>query len=201
MRPTGNLRSDIVELTLKLNSNAAIDRLGAPLRVTLKAPSGGVHRVVGFFDGETWKARSWPDELGRWTYTYYVQVAQEPWQPAGDGVSDSVPAVTDSPVRSNVDNLFRWVMTSGAPFFPLGLQDCFRARGDQLPSGYTDGGPRATGQSRVVPIDKYFRIYGDAGFNLLWFSQNNCSYWLFDSYDTFRWPEMRATDQLLALAH
>lgn len=195
------LYGDIVEFTLKLGSVSPIDRFGSNVRANLTSPTGALHRIQGFYDGEAWKVRFWPDELGHWSYTYDVQIAKDSWQRTGDGSFDAIGGSTDSPLQPNPENPFRWIMASGAPFFPLGLQDCLKAHGDQLPNGYIDGGPRAEGQSRVVSLDEYFRIYGEAGFNLLRFSPNNCSFSIFDSYDTYRWPEMRATDQILALAH
>ena len=39
------------------------------LTINLKAPSGAVHAVDGFWDGGThWKVRFMPDEAGSWTY-------------------------------------------------------------------------------------------------------------------------------------
>ena len=47
---------------------------------------------------------------------------------------------------------------------------------------------------------QYFAIYGRAGFNLLRFSQKNCSYSLMDDLDHYRVAESIATDDLLSSA-
>ena len=48
------------------------------LRAELTAPSGALHRLRGFWDGEyTWRLRYAPDEVGTWTYTLAVAVRRE----------------------------------------------------------------------------------------------------------------------------
>lgn len=56
------------------------------LTINLKAPSGAVHAVDGFWDGGThWKVRFMPDEAGTWTY----RTASEPPLTGLDGQEGS----------------------------------------------------------------------------------------------------------------
>jgi hypothetical protein len=64
-----------------------------------------------------------------------------------------------------------------------------------------DGEGRTDHAGRQISHEEYFSIYGEAGFNLFRFSQQNCSYPLFDNLDHYREAESIATDQLLSLAH
>ena len=62
-----------------------------------------------------------------------------------------------------------------------------------------DGDMTRTHGRRVSP-EEYFSIYGNAGFNLFRFSQQNCSFQLYDDLDNYRIAESIATDKLLSLA-
>jgi Domain of unknown function (DUF5060) len=194
------MRGDITELSLTLVEGNSSDWLGTQVMVTLTSPTGILHRVDGFYDGAGWKARFWPDELGHWSYHYDVMIGPDAWRQVGQGEFDSVPGSTDWPVERNPTNPYRWILADGTPYYPLGIEDCMKAKGDQLPGGGIDGGTRGEQPPRSLSLDEYFRIYAAAGFNLLRFSQQNCSSPLFDDLDHYRWPEMHATDGILALA-
>jgi hypothetical protein len=87
----------------------------------------------------------------------------------------------------------------GKPYFPTGIQDCVQNR-DGDASFEVDGEGRTDGSARRLTADEYFTLYGDAGFNLLRYSQRNCSGPLFDSLDSYRPDEMKLVDRLLASA-
>jgi hypothetical protein len=170
------------------------------LEVVFISPNGTARRVKGFFyGGDVWKVRFSPDELGRWTYTY-LMTATGGFHREGEGAFNCTPSDADGPVRQNPENPHRWVFANGKPYFPVGLQDCMNVSEGQLGPKALDGEGRDDGKARKVSVDEYFSIYNQAGFNLLRFSQNNCSYRLFDDLDEYREAEMKATDELLLLA-
>ena len=192
-------RHALLELSFSHDGNYENKFHDVSLDAVFTSPSGTRRRVKGFYyGGDQWKVRFRPDEPGRWAYTY-VMVGRDGFQRQGDGTFISTPGDEAGPVRLNPRNPFRWVFANGSPYFPVGLQDCFNARGDRLSDRTIDGGEGREGGRRISP-DEYFSTYGRAGFNLLRFSQRNCSYSLFDDLDRYRRRESEATDELLSLA-
>jgi uncharacterized protein DUF5060 len=170
------------------------------LEVVFISPNGTARRVKGFFyGGDIWKVRFSPDEPGRWTYTY-TMTGKGGFHHEGVGAFDCTPSDADGPVRPNPENPHRWVFANGKPYFPIGLQDCIGAREGKLGPQALDGEGRDDGKVRKVSTDEYLSIYSQAGFNLLRFSQDNCSYQLFDDLDAYHEAESKATDELLLLA-
>jgi hypothetical protein len=117
----------------------------------------------------------------------------------GDGVFDCTPSDDLGPILRHPENPHRWVFANGELYFPVGLQDCIDVRGGHLMPKEIDGEMGRVGGLRI-PLQTYFAMYGQAGFNLLRFSQRNCSYPLYDDLDHYREAEMLATDHLLASA-
>jgi hypothetical protein len=157
------------------------------------------HRVHGFFyDKDSWRIRLRPDETGTWTYSYAF-TGTGGFQKQGTGTFVCLPSSEDGPVRRNPVNSFRWLLGDSKPFFPIGLQDCVYLTGERLQGLPIDGEDRDHPGHRVSP-DEYFSLYGQAGFNLLRFSQKNCSYSLMDDLDHYRLAESLATDEFLASA-
>ena len=192
-------RYDVLELSFQHNGAYRDNFLDVDLETILKSPSGVEHRIKGFFYGrDLWKVRFRPDEAGTWTYSYTFAGAGG-FRRQGRGTFRCTPSNEDGPVRRSSDNRFRWVFADDKPYFPIGLQDCTYINGGRLQDLVIDGeGRRQPG--RTVSIDEYFAIYGHAGFNLLRFSQKNCSYSLMDDLDHYRVAESIATDDLLSLA-
>lgn len=175
------------------------------VQAMLRGPDGTPRRVTGFYYGTTtWKVRFVPDQLGPWTFTYEI-TGPDGFRATGAGGFECVPSARPGPVRPDPANPFRWVVEApGAPdrvqpYFPVGLQDCVRVREGVLGTLPVDGEFHRD-SSRPTPTDEYLALFGAAGFNLLRFSQKNCSYALYDDLDTYREAENMATDALLQQA-
>jgi len=189
----------VLELSFQHNGAYRDNFLDVDLDTMLKSPSGSEHRAKGFFYGrDLWKVRFRPDEAGTWTYSYTFTGAGG-FRRQGTGTFLCLPRNEDGQVRRNSENPFRWVFADGKPFFPIGLQDCIQINGGGIKDLVVDGEDREHPGRRVSP-DEYFSIYGKAGFNLLRFSQKNCSYSLMDDLDHYRVAESIATDDLLSSA-
>ena len=195
------LRYDVLELSFKHNGVYDNKFFDVTLEVVFNSPSGVQRHVKGFFyGGDLWKVRFRPDQAGRWTYTY-VMIGKGGFRKEGNGTFDSTPSTAEGPVKRHPENPYRWVFANGRPYFPVGLQDCVVPRGSQLPDDIViDGEGRTDNAGRRISQEEYFSIYGQAGFNLFRFSQQNCSYPLFDDLDRYREAESIATDKLLSLA-
>jgi Domain of unknown function (DUF5060) len=192
-------RSEVIELSFRHNVAYRNNFFDAVLEATLTSPSGVEHRVRGFYyGGDLWKLRFRPDEAGTWTY-FYTFSSTGGFRRQGSGTFVCSPSDADGPVRRNPENRFRWIFADGKPFFPVGLQDCIRLNGERPKDIAIDGEDRSH-PGRKVSVDEYFSIYGRAGFNLLRFSQKNCSYSLMDDLDHYREAESIATDNLLSAA-
>jgi hypothetical protein len=195
------LRYDILELSFKHNGIYDNKFFDIILEIVFISPTGVQRHVKGFFyGGDLWKVRFRPDQVGRWTYTY-VMAGKGGFRKEGNGAFDCIPSTSEGPVRRHPQNPYRWVFANGSPYFPLGLQDCVgMPRGSQLRDDIViDGEGRADNAGQRISQEGYFSIYGQAGFNLFRFSQQNCSYPIFDDLDHYREAESIATDQLLSL--
>ncbi len=192
-------RYSIFELSLKHNGVYNNNFLDVTLDAVFTSPSGMQHRVKGFFyEGDLWKVRYRPNEVGGWTYTY-VLVGKGGFRKEGGADFYSTPSNAEGPVRHHPENPHRWIFTNGKPYFPVGLNDCFYFQDNQLRNIGFDGEERRD-NGRRISVEDYFSVYGQAGFNLLRFSQKNCSYVLYDDLDHYRKDESIATDKLLSLA-
>jgi len=192
-------RYDVLELSFRHSGDYRNKFLDVDLEAILKSPSGVEHRIKGFFyDNDLWKIRFRPNEIGPWTYSYNF-TSTSGFRRQGTGKFRCSPGNGDGPVRRNPVTPFRWVFADGKPFFPIGLQDCVFLRDNRIEDFYVDGEDRNHPGRRVAP-DEYFSLYGQAGFNLLRFSQKNCSFSLMDDLDHYRVAEALATDDLLASA-
>jgi Domain of unknown function (DUF5060) len=192
-------RYDLLEVTFRHNGVYANNFLNVDLEAIVRSPSGVEHRVKGFYYGtDLWKIRFRPDETGTWTYSFTFTGAGG-FRRQGSGTFLCLPGNGDGFVRRNPVNRFRWVFADGKPFFPIGLQDCIYLAGDRLRDLVIDGEERRHPGRKVTAVE-YFSIYGQAGFNLLRFSQKNCSYSLMDNLDHYRVTESIATDELLSSA-
>jgi len=189
----------VLELSFQHTGVYRDNFLDADLETILKSPSGKEHRIAGFFYGrDLWKIRFRPDETGTWTYSYTF-TGTGGFQRQGSGTFLCLSSEEHGPVRRNSGNPFRWVFADGKPFLPIGLQDCIRIDQGRIKDLVLDGEDRNHPGRKVSP-DAYFSIYGQAGFNLLRFSQKNCSYSLMDDLDHYRVAESIATDEFLSSA-
>lgn len=195
------LRYNILELSFRHNGDYRNNFLDVSLEGILRSPSGVEYRVRGFFYAkELWKIRFRPNEIGAWTYSYAFAGAGG-FRRQGSGTFLCLPSQADGPVRRNSNDPFRWIFADGKPFFPIGLQDCIRINREGRTQDLVIDGEDRKQPGRRVSSDDYFSIYGDAGFNLLRFSQKNCSYSLIDDLDDYRVTESLATDDLLSSAY
>ena len=183
-----------------------------------RAEGHGPNRVEYLFDrANIWKARFAPGELGRWRYSYaFADPAGG--QATGRGEFTCVRGRVPSHgfVRQDPSNPFRWVFDDGSPYYPIGLQECLgdgEGTGSCLSGMSLEGPFRTDRQGRpalppgpmFVPGpsmnpqngDTYFRHYGHCGFNLFRFSQQNCSYVLYDDLDHYLPQQGVMTDELL----
>lgn len=198
-------RYGVLELSFRHNGRYDNNFFDLTIASGFTAPSGSHRSVQGFYyGGDVWKVRFSPDEPGNWTYTYLMN-GKGGFRQQGSGAFECLPSALGGPVRRNPDKPYRWQFEDGGtaptvhPYFPVGLQDCVGIRDGRLAPKSIDGEEREK-PARQVSVDEYFAIYGGAGFNLFRFSQQNCSYRLFDDLDHYREAEARATDELLVLA-
>ena len=192
-------RYDVFELSFQHNGLYQNNFFDVDLETVLKSPSGKQHRIKGFFyGGDLWKVRFRPNEGGQWTYSYAF-TSTEGFREQGTGTFLCLPSDYDGPVQRNPLDPFRWVLADGKPFYPVGLQDCIHLDGKSIKDLVVDGEDRKHPGRRISP-GAYFSLYSQAGFNLLRFSQKNCSYSLMDDLDHYRVAESVATDHLLSSA-
>ena len=187
---------DMFELSFEYDGICENKFFDIVIKVKFISPGGAQYDVKGFYYGHNyWKVRFSPEEIGNWTYSFLLS-SKEGFQKEGVGGFKCTPGDQEGPVIRHPENPFRFIFATGRPYYPIGLQDCFYVDGSRLDDILIDelhGG-------RLVSVDDFFFIYGQAGFNLLRFSQNNCSYALYDDLDHFLEAESIATDRLLALA-
>ena len=187
------------ELTVRHDGVAVNRLLEATLKSIYVSPTGAVHTVSGFYAGKNrWKVRFRPGEAGHWTYEYTLS-DQGKQLSAAEGSFEQTSNVHGGPVKIDPDNKYRWIFSSGHPYFPIGLQDCVGIDGARLEEMKIDGEGRED-PGLFVSWNEYFSIYGDAGFNLFRFSRENCSPRLFDDLDHYHLEEMEAVDELLRSA-
>jgi hypothetical protein len=160
------------------------------------APDGARIAVPGFYYGSgRWMIRFRPYAAGRWEYSWELQA--DGLRTQGRGQLDCTSRDDGKGrVRPNPANSMRWVFDNGDPYFPIGLQEGITLQSPWLGiDGEGRNGPR-----RDVSVEDYFKIYGDAGFNLFRFSQRNSGDPLFDDLDHYRERESIFTDHLLDTA-
>lgn len=177
-------RYEVVERTLPWRSNAANPWEQVSADVRLVSPSR-VYRIGGFYAApDVWKFRFAPAELGRWTWSAQVREGSRRGSYRGSFVV--VNGQSPGVVLQSRSNPFRWVFSNGAPYYPIGINDCTFVDGIPLKLWGVDGGFRS-GQGhepgRLVDIDTYMRAYSSAGFNLFRWGPDNCSFPLFERID------------------
>jgi len=166
---------------------------------------------------DLWKARFAPNEVGKWAYRWVFSDAAG-LNRTGEGTFTCVEGRVHDPgfLRQDPGNPFRWVYADGSPYYPIGLQECLgdgEGTGSCLAGMSLEGPFRLDRQGRPTlppgPLyvagpsmnpqngDTYFRHYARCGFNLFRFSQQNCSYVLYDDLDHYLPQQGIMTDELL----
>jgi len=201
-------RYSVFELSLKHSGIYQNNFIDVSIDADFTSPSGIQHDVKGFYyKDDVWKVRFSPNEIGQWTYRY-VMSARGGFRKEGKGFFKCKESDYNGPVHTNPKNPYRWVFPDGRPYFPVGLQDCIYTDGAKLQGIAIDGikiidkvkRVSMIDKAKLLSVDEFFFLFGQAGFNLFRFSQRNCSYSLYDDLDHFREDESIATDKLLALA-
>ena len=187
----------------------------------VQAARGPRQQMTYDFDKQDiWKARFAPWEVGKWSYNFVFRNAKGQ-EASGKGTFTCVEGRKPNPgfIRQHPANPFRFVFDEGSPYFPIGLQDCW---GDNSGTGSvldqcsmegpfrTDLEDPATLPSGPLFVrgpsnnpqnaDVYFRRFSQCGFNLYRFSQENCSYRLYEDLDHYLVQEGIMTDELLRYA-
>jgi hypothetical protein len=153
------------------------------VEVSLRAPSGKPYRIGGFYaGGSTWTFRFAPPETGVWRWT--ARVSEGGQGRTDRGSFDVVRGGSPGFVRRSASNRFRWTFQNGAPFYPIGINDCTATQFGAtrpLQNWGLDGGFRKEGHAgaRVVGMDEYMRAYSGAGFDLFRWGPDNCSFKLY----------------------
>ena len=188
---------------------------------TIKTERGERQQISYDFDKQDmWKARFAPSEPGKWKYNFVFRDVNGQ-NVSGSGMFTCVKGRRPNPgfIRRHPTNPFRLVFDNGSPYFPIGLQDCW---GDNSGSGSvldqcSMEGPFRTDLKEPPPLptgplfvrgpsenpqnaDVYFRRFSQCGFNLYRFSQQNCSYQLYEDLDNYLVQEGIMTDELLVCA-
>ena len=187
----------------------------------IQTERGERQQVTYDFDNQDiWKARFAPSEPGKWKYNFVFRNVKGQ-KASGKGTFTCVKGRRANPgfVRRHPTNPFRFVFDDGSPYFPIGLQDCW---GDNSGTGSvldqcSMEGPFRTDLKDPPPLppgplfvrgpsdnpqnaDVYFRRFSQCGFNLYRFSQQNCSYQLYENLDHYLVQEGIMTDELLCCA-
>ncbi len=191
---------DLLELSFRHGAAYSDPFLDVSLQAELIAPDGSRRLIRGFHHSkDLWMIRFRPDIPGAWTYRYRF-TARQGFRKDGFGSFHCTSSDRKGGVRPHPVNPYRWVFSNGQPYLPIGLQDCIGIEeGPELNFG-VDGEGRNDGSKRILNADQYFSLYSKAGFNLLRFSQRNCSYSLYGPLDRFLERESLVTDKLLATA-
>jgi hypothetical protein len=150
--------------------------------VVLTGPGGRHVSIGGFYaGGSTWEFRFAPTTTGVWHWRW--RVADRTHSAASSGSFQAVPGGPGF-VRVNPYNRFRWTFDDGAPFYPVGLQDCTVTLLSPNPlakwgldGGFTGGDYIHLG--RWVDMNTYLSTYSRAGFDLWRWGSNNCSFSLY----------------------
>jgi 4-amino-4-deoxy-L-arabinose transferase-like glycosyltransferase len=201
-------RYGIFNLTFKHSGIYKNNFFDVAINVIFTSPSGIQYDIRGFYyRDDLWKVRFSPDEVGRWTYEY-VMTGEGGFRKEGDGFFECTISDHEGVIRRHPVNPYRFVFSSGKPYYPVGLQNCIYTEGSKLKDITIDRIKLVDKVKRVsmitkgrqVSVNEYFYIYGQAGFNLFRFSQRNCSYSLYDNLDSFSEDKSMATDRLLFLA-
>jgi Domain of unknown function (DUF5060) len=191
---------DVLELSFRHHGVYRNPYFDVALETDFIAPDGTTAVRKGFYhSGDTWAVRFRPDEAGEWEYRYRFFAGGEVLR-AGQGEFRTIPSASPGRVRVNSANPYRWAFDNGQSFFPLGLQNCVRSREQRVDAFYVDGEGRDDGSRRRLSAQEYFALYSQAGFNLLRFSQRNCSYSIHDDLEHYNIATSLATDELLQVA-
>ena len=194
------MQSDgMIELTFRGTGQLKHPFANGRLTVDFASNEASRHVRTGFYKGGgIWMVRFRPPSPGPWTYTARFQ--HDDLRQTFTGRFNAARAGGPAPLHRDAANSNQWVTATGEPFFPLGIQDCVGADERNDLSFVVDGEGRDDGKGRALRAGEYFSLFGQAGFNLLRFSQRNCSPALFDTLDSYREREMELTDHLLRTA-
>lgn len=170
------------------------------LSAVLTSPSQRQVQIGGFYYAQdTWKFRFAPNEGGQWSWTATIT----------DGIRSSDFAGTffvhpDSVsqfVRQSAVNPFRWTLTNGKAFYPVGMNDCVYNRRADSNVIDPDGPIRFWSDQRIVEKEEYFQTFAQGGVNLFRWGPDNCAVSLYDDIapagNRYREADARRIDDML----
>lgn len=165
--------------------------------------------VVGgfYYQFDEWKVRFAPTQTGEWSFNYRFLVYGKL---IGEGSGQFIAVHSENPgyVRISEENPFRFVFDNGEPYYPLGFGSCnnlnyFGFDGPdrwELKSIGKPGFP----SSNSIDEEAYFKVFSDAGFNIYRWSNNNCSYSVYEKINIdeniYKSRESILLDELLQTA-
>jgi len=193
-------RYDVFELTLTYPSDSLRNPWeDAVVKAAFTSASGKTTTVPGFYyDTNTYKVRFVPDEPG--TYSYTATIAGPSSFAPVTGRFTASPSSGKGFIHRLSANPARLGFDDGTLFNALGINDCW----------YTEPGDPSQlshrlfiGAGQGVDPDTYFATYASAGFNLIRWGIDNCSFpigGVSTNGDTFLIDQGKAGDQLLQTA-
>jgi hypothetical protein len=143
----------------------------ASLTLTFISPDGVRTRVGGFYFGSnTWKARFAPGRPGRWRWSATLDDGDR--RKAFSGVFTVAGVAGHGFVRRSPYNRFRWIFSDGSPYYPIGINDCFRDDNDSgTPFDDFELDTKKTGLATYLAAHR-------RGLNLFRWSVDNCAFGL-----------------------
>jgi len=141
-------------------------------------------RVGGFYYRyDVWKARIVPTKVGEWFFHYQYFVHNK-LIAKGSGQFTATPSDHPGYVRISADNPFRFIFDNGEPYYPLGFGSCnnFNNFGFDGPERWElkSIGKPGFPSSNSINVEPYFETFGNAGFNIYRWSNDNCSYSVYE---------------------
>lgn len=181
-------RYAVFEQTLRWRSNASNPWEQVAADVRLVSPTQKIYRIGGFYSSPgIWKFRFAPPALGRWSWS--ASIKQGSRSGSYRGSFDTVKGPSPGFVRQSPYNPLRWVFTNGAPYYPIGINDCSSSRNIPLSGWGLDGLARQGGGTqpehqlgRLVDMNTYMQAYSPA-FDLFRWGPDNCSFSLYAKID------------------
>lgn len=116
--PTKVGRWETWEATVKSSRRYLNPFTEVTITALLRSPSGKVHKVEGFYDGEqTWKVRFMPDEVGWWRWSISSEPPDE--QLSASGKFECVSSSLCGPLRVYPQNPLWFAFADGTPVYLL----------------------------------------------------------------------------------
>jgi hypothetical protein len=201
---------DVYEITFAWSSGDYANVWGdVGLGLVFTSPNGESIEIGGFYyAADTWKARFSPDEIGGWTWSAILDDGMQ--MQTASGQFEVTQSDAPGRVMQNPNNPMRWIFENGAPYYPIGLNECLldiNENGTPLDDFGVDGELRPVGvhlPGSFTDAETYFALYGSGGFNLFRYSDGNCAYSIHERIspdgNIYLAQQSQWTDQLIQTA-